>query len=230
MTFSAFMPTIKDVVYGTKYVLNGKNNENYKMFADAYDDSVTNSACINDITNFIVGEGLFSEFKDPSIYISDQDVRLLALDLKKQGQAAMQVVFSQGKPIKILYVPIENTALSVDRDMEIDGYWYSYDWCNQYKFKPRFFNKFGTDNPDNETQMHIIRRATSEPLFAKPDWFPALKWAQNEGLMSQFSYRDIKNGFSGQKVINWSGGRGLSDDRRAGFECYSGTPEGDCRI
>ena len=64
MSFSAYVPTIKDVIVGTKYVLNGNNNENYKMYADAYDDSVTNSACINDIVNLIIGEGLFSNFKN----------------------------------------------------------------------------------------------------------------------------------------------------------------------
>ena len=38
MTFSAYMPSIKEIQIGTKYVLNGLNNENYKLFADAYDD------------------------------------------------------------------------------------------------------------------------------------------------------------------------------------------------
>ena len=51
---------------------------------------------------------------------------------------------------------------------------------------------------------------SNEPLFPKPSWFPALRWAQDEGLMAQHSYRDIKTGFSGKKVINWVGGRGLT--------------------
>ena len=82
MTFSAYMPSIKEIQIGTKYVLNGLNNENYKLFADAYDDSVTNSACINDISNLIKGEGLINANggKSPSSIISDDDWGLLVLD------------------------------------------------------------------------------------------------------------------------------------------------------
>jgi hypothetical protein len=62
--------------------------------------------------------------------------------------------------------------------------------------------------------MLIIKRPSNEPLFARPDWFPALRWAQDEGLMAQHSYRDIKTGFSGKKVVNWFGGRGLTEEQK----------------
>lgn len=212
MSFSAYVPTIKEVIVGTKYVLNGNNNENYKMYADAYDDSVTNSACINDIVNLVVGEGLFSEFKNPISIISDQDVRLIVMDFEQQGQTSIQIIWSDGKPIKIYHVPIMNSALNVDSNMRVDGYWYSYDWCKRYKYTPIFYPKFDKDNPENKTQMLVIKRPSNEPLFSKPHWFPALRWAQDEGLMAQHSYSDIKTGFSGQKVINWTGGKGLTKE------------------
>ena len=88
MAFSAYMPSIKEVAIGTKYVTNGIDNENYKMFNDAYDDSVTNSACINDIANLIVGNGLVNLNKgghNPSINISFKDTSLIVLDYMKQG-------------------------------------------------------------------------------------------------------------------------------------------------
>jgi len=79
------MPSIKEASIGTKFTLNGNNNENYKLFADAYEDSVTNSACINDITNLIVGEGLFDKngFNVSSV-LSLQDLRLMALDYQQK--------------------------------------------------------------------------------------------------------------------------------------------------
>lgn len=214
MSFSAYVPTIKEVIVGTKYVLNGNNNENYKMYADAYDDSVTNSACINDIVNLVVGEGLFSEFKNPISIISDQDVRLITMDFEQQGQTAIQIIWSGGIPIKILHIPIMNTALNINDKMEVDGYWYSYDWCKRYKYTPIFYPKFDKDNSENKTQMLVIKRPSNEPLFSKPHWFPALRWAQDEGLMAQHSYNDVATGFSGQKVINWVGGKGLSQEQR----------------
>jgi hypothetical protein len=219
MTFSAYMPTIKEVFLGTKYILNGRNNENYKLFNDAYDDSVTNSSCINDLCNFIVGKGLVNKNvngKNPNIYISKVDVKMMVLDFEKQGATYAQVVWYGGKPVKIFHVPIENTGLNVDTDMKINGYWYCYDWIRQFRFTPQFCNLFDGTPPDggNGTQMVRIVRPSNEPLFVKPHWFPALRWAQDEGLMAQHSFSDISTGFSGQKVVNWLGGRGLTDQQK----------------
>jgi hypothetical protein len=218
MTFSAYMPSIKEIQIGTKYILNGINNANYKLFGDAYDDSVTNSACINDISNLIAGEELINTTeggKSPSIYISDKDWRLICLDYKKQGSAAAQIVWYNGKPQKIYHIPIDRTGLNVDQEkMAVNGYWYSYDWCKIWKYKPKFYPKFNGTKPEGDIDMLIIQRPSNEPLFPKPDWFPALRWAQDEGLMAQHSFSDISTGFSGQKVINWVGGRGLDQDGR----------------
>ena len=211
------MPSITDVIVGTKYVFNGLNNENFKMFSDAYDDSVTNSACINDITNLIVGEGLYNKKEDgfnPKITLSDTDLQLIALDYKVQGSAIVQVIWVGGKPIKMLHMPVESHALNVNEKMDIDGTWYSYDWIKKYKYVPKFYPIFNGKEPEGGVSILRIVRPSNEPLFPRPNWYSALRWAQDEGLMAQHSYRDIKTGFSGQKVVNWVGGRGLTDDQK----------------
>lgn len=217
MTFSAYMPSIKEVVIGTKFILNGVDNSNYKMFSDAYDDSVTNSACINDIVNLIVGEGLIDEKGgyNPKVNISDNDVRLLSLDYEKQGAYAIQIIWHGGKPVKIYQLPIETVGLNVAKDtFEVDGYWYCYDWCKKWKYTPQFYSKFDGYEPENGVNILVVQRPSNEPLFPRPSWYPALRWAQDEGMMAQHSYRDISTGFSGQKVINWAGGRGLTDEAK----------------
>lgn len=217
MTFSAYMPSIKEVFVGTKYVLNGINNVNYKMFADAYEDSVTNSACINDICNLIVGEGLHNnklEGKNPSIYISPSDVRLLVLDYKIQGQCAYQTIWSEGKPIKIIHLPMTTVALNLNQKMQVDGYWYSYDWERRSKYVPRFYPKFDGNVPENNSNITVVKRPSNEPLFSRPSWYAALKWAQIEGLMAQHAFTDVKTGFTGQKIVNWAGGQGLTNDEK----------------
>lgn len=216
MTFSAYLPSVTEIVTGFKYILNGDNNSNFKLFNDAYDDSVTNSACINDITNLIIGEGLvnLNGGTDPSVYISATDLRLLALDYKKQGQCTIQVIWLNGKPVKMFHVPIEKVALNVDNQMRITGFWYSYDWVKRYRYNPEFSPKFDGKEPESGRNILRIVRPSNEPLYPRPDWFPALRWAQDEGLMAQHSYTDIKTGFSGQKVINWSGGRGLTEEQK----------------
>ena len=217
MSFSAYLPSISDVLIGTKFVLNGINNSNYKLFGDAYDDSVTNSACINDISNLISGDGLVNKGSgvNPHAILSKKDFRLAVLDYKKQGQTALQVIWIDGKPVKMYHVPIDRVGLNVIYNThEVNAYWVSYSWVNRARYVPQLYAKFCEENPDNQTQILVIQRPSNEPLFARPDWFPALRWAQDEGLMAQHSYTDIKTGFTGQKVINWSGGRGLTEDQK----------------
>ena len=212
------MPSITEVLVGTKYILNGNNNENYKLFADAYDDSVTNSACINDISNLIVGNGLINEIKggkNPSIHLSKKDFGLIVLDYKKQGQCALQIVWYNGKPAKIYHIPIEQTALNVCKEtVKVNGYWFCYDWTKRYRYMPKFYPKFDGKQPEGDVSMLVIQRPSNEPLFVRPDWFPALRWAQDEGLMAEHSYTDVSTGFSGQKVVNWVGGRGLTEPQK----------------
>jgi hypothetical protein len=137
------------------------------------------------------------------------------MDFKKQGAFTSQIVWGlENKPAKIFHLPIESTALNIDKDMNVDGYWYSYDWSKKYKYTPQFYSDFNGEKPENGINIIRVIRPTNEPLFPKPDWYSALRWAQDEGLMAQHSYRDIKTGFSGKKVVNWVGGRGLSDEQK----------------
>lgn len=209
------MPTIKEASVGTMYTLNGTNNDNYKMFYDAYEDSVTNTACNNDIVNLIIGEGLYSKngFNVQSI-ISPQDLRLIALDYRVTGQFAIQIIWYDGKPVKIYHIPILNTGLNLTNSMILTGYWYCYDWSKKWKFPPQFYTKFDGTPPNGDIDMLIIKRPSNEPLFSRPSWYPALRWCQDEGLLAQHSYRDVKTGFSGKKVVNWVGGRGLTDEEK----------------
>lgn len=219
MTFSAYMPSIKEPSLGTKYTLNGNNNENYKMFADAYEDSVTNSACINDIVNLIIGEGLYSENgENVSQYISSQDLRLIALDYKIQGQCALQIIWYNGKPAKIYHIPIMNTGLNLTQTMQLTGYWYCYDWLRKWKFIPQFYTKFDGTVPNGDIDMLIIKRPSNEPLFSRPSWYSALRWAQNEGALAQHSYKSTTTGFSGKKIVNWAGGVGLTNEEKTNLK------------
>jgi len=55
---SAYETGIEKPSVGTKYTLNGKNNENFKRYQDSFDDSPTNAFIIKTIVNYIIGDGL----------------------------------------------------------------------------------------------------------------------------------------------------------------------------
>lgn len=209
------MPTLKEASVGTIYTLNGVNNENYKLFYDAYEDSVTNSACNNDIVNLIIGEGLFSKNQfNAKAVLSPQDLRLITLDYRVTGQFATQIIWHEGEIAKIRHLPILNTALNLTQNLEINGYWYCYDWAKRAKFPPQFFPKFSGTPPEGGIDMLVVKRPSNEPLFSRPAWYPALKWCQDEGLLAHHSYRDVKTGFSGKKVVNWVAGAMLLPEER----------------
>ena len=72
---SAYETGIEKPSVGTKYTLNGKNNENFKRYQDAFDDSPTNAFIIKTIVNYIIGDGLEDKSGkiNPHEYISKQD-------------------------------------------------------------------------------------------------------------------------------------------------------------
>lgn len=210
------MPSIKEIYSGRKFLLNGINNVNFKTFNDAYDDSVTNSACINDIVNLIVGEGLFNETnKKVDDILSKEDAGLLSLDYKKQGMYSVQVIWHKNYVKRIKHIPIERVGLSVDKDGAINGYYYCFDWCKQGKYIPKFYPKFDGKRKENvDSEILLVQRPSNEPYYCRPDWFPALKWAQNEGVLAQHSYNDLENGFTGNLVVNYNGSGNLTDDEK----------------
>lgn len=204
------------------FILNGDNNSYFKYIKSCYENSPTNASIINAITNYIVGEGLYNKNTDEDIrsIITKSDLRLIALDYKTYGGFAVQVLWNAAeniidkKPVNIKYIPIYKLGLNINDEMEVDGYWYSFDWERRSQFPPKFFHKFDGNykghNDDIETDPNIeiimIQRPSSNDFFSNPDYQAGLVYAEIENELSNSAISHIQNGFQGGAIINCNGG------------------------
>lgn len=208
--FSAYETGIKKPTIGTKYTLNGLNNENFKRYQDAVDDSPTNSFITKTIVNYIIGDGLVDKngLLNPHDYLSKSELRLLVSSFKTYGSAYAQVISVQKKVSKILHTPVLRIGLGIDQDnrndtfMEVVEYWYSWDFSDKYRFTPRPYAKFSETQTDNAIEILHLKTLSSEPYFPFPDWFSGLKSARIESALIDDALNHVTRGFQGKTIIN----------------------------
>jgi len=203
------------VSVGTKYIMNGDNNEFFTYIEKRYNGSPTNAGVINSYVNYIIGEGLVDKSGiNIHKYISKKDIQLICMDYKLYGQYSVQIVWSQGskllkqdpQPILIKHINTEKLALNQNSLGEIDGYWYSFDWENKSRYKPKLYAKFDGTYKDNPIEILTVSRISSKPYFANPDYSSGLQWAHIEEELSNGAINHIANGFTAGKIINCKGG------------------------
>ena len=219
VNFSAYETGVTKPAVGTKYTLNGVDNLNFKKYQDSFDDSPTNAFIIKTIVNYIVGQGL--EDKNgklkPHDYISKADLRLICHDFKLAGSSFPQIINFQGKPIKIKHTPIVRVGLNINIDpksndyMDVNGYWYCWDYTKKFQFPPKFYPMFGK----GETfEILHIKQLSSEPYYPYPDWFSGLKSAKIESALIEDAINHVSRGFQGKTIININNGSMMSDDEK----------------
>lgn len=220
--FSAYETGITKPALGTKYTLNGKNNENFKRFQDAVDDSPTNSFLVKSIVNYIIGDGLEDKNGkiNPHEYISKQDLRLICSDFKTFGSTFLQVINFRQKPVKIKHTPVMRVGLNIDINsknstfMEVNGYWWCWDYTRQFEFIPKFYPMFNKLENENPIEIMHIKQLSSEPYFPYPDWFSGLKSAKIESALIDDAVNHVLRGFQGKTVININNGGMMSETEK----------------
>ena len=219
---SAYDPGVTRPTVGTQYTLNGAANVNFKTYQDAYDDSPTNAFIIKTIVNYIVGDGLVDKngHINPHDYLSKADLRLICFDFKLHGSAYDQIINGDGKVLKIRHLPVERVGLNIDINpisydfMEVNGYWYCWDYKRFSEFPPKFIPKFKKEDDFIPFQIQHIKSLSSEPYYPFPDWFSGLKAAKIESALIDDAVNHVLNGFQGKTIINVNGGSMMTDPEK----------------
>ena len=218
---SAFQPISISPQLGRDWILNGENNANYITYKNAYDDSPTNQSIINAFTNYIFAEGLFnvSTISDINIerYISQNDILLLVQDYKMYGGFSIQIIWDSNegekKPLKLEYIPIYKLGLNyVQESLDVNGYWYSWDWSKRFLYNPKMYPKFTGRYTGNDLEILVVKRPSSEPFFPIPDYISGVPWAQVEGELGNAAKHHFQNAMSDITVINYNSGRQSSPE------------------
>jgi hypothetical protein len=218
---SAFQPIKVNPVLGRTYITNGDRNCNFKVYSDAYDDSPTNQSIINAFVNYVYGEGLINKSTVSKIdikqFISKKDTKLICMDYKIYGGFAVQIIWndddSDKRPLKIEYIPVYKLAVNYDEaNMKINGYWYSWDWTKNYRYKPVLYPKFAGEFIGNNLEILVIKRPHAEPFFPIPDYLSGIPWAKVEGELANAGKSHFKNAMSDITVINYNSGKMASPE------------------
>lgn len=207
--FSKYIPLDVKPTFTKKWLANGNQggllNSNFKTYQDAYDDSPTNASCIDSFVGYVFGGGLYDKTGtiDISLYLDEETQEKLIHDYKKFGGYAMQVVWNENKTIlKGLYIDCNKIVLNIDDKLNVDGYWYCFDFKQQHRYTPVMYPPFTGQFKGNQIEILYVRRPTSEPFFPVPDWISALPYCEAEGAMGNRSKKFFENGADNLTVVN----------------------------
>ena len=187
----------------------------------AYNNSTTNAACIEGISDLIFGKGLFS--KDESFQqvlekiLPQTEVKRVAFDLKLFGNAALQVYWNDEhtKIVKMYQVPVQTLrAEKLYSNPRIENYYYCTDWNDQKKVRDKKkIPAFGTSNEKMEI-LYIKHYCPGLYYYALPDYVSALQFAVSEGELSNLHLHNITNGFLPLVMVNFNNGVPAPEERQ----------------
>ena len=239
---SKHLPIDIKPIIGRKWVLNGEDNSNFKMIKDAYDDSPTNASIINAYCNYTLGEGLVDlavlndetksseELKiklaklSVNKYLSKGDAKLIVQDFKTYGAYSVQIIWNAAvkkedkKPLRIKHLPMSKIGINIDAKMTVTGYWFCFDWEEKNKYKPQLYPIFDGNYKDEDVEIYVVQRPSSNAFFSQPDWISGLRYAQLEGELANSAINHVLNGFQGTKVVNCNNGVPATEELKAEYK------------
>ena len=205
---------------GNKFLTNGPDNDFFTTVENAYLGSSTLQAVVDGYVNYIVGDGLkavegITQEKLDKI-ISSDDLQSLVHEYKLQRNSPLQVIYNKAgdlKVTKIHSIPARQIAVDKPEDLMEDplAYWFSFDWKLRSKFKPKLVPSFGLGE-DRETELFYLKGNSPQPIFALPDYFSGLQYAQIEEEIANYLRKHIKNNFSAGKIINVNQGEAINEE------------------
>ena len=198
------------------WVEYGEDNNYYQFLIDRYTNSTTNNAIINNISRLIYGRGLSAldasrkpnEYAQMMSLFNKDCVRKICMDRKMLGQFAIQVHYNKdhSKILKAYHIPTNLIrAEKCNEDGNIEGYYYSDDWTDVKKFKPKRYSAFGTSEDEIEI-LFSKPYAVGMKYYSYPDYQGSLPYSMLEEEIADYLINDVKNAFSGRIVVNFNNG------------------------
>lgn len=208
------------------YILYGEDNDYYTYLIDHFLQSPTNNAAIRSISDLVFGNGICIEGKDKDskevldlkALVSHRDLKKIILERKMLGQSAMQVIYTKKgnnrKVAKIKHFPIHTLRPEkMNAEGVIENYYYHPDWVNK---KPNdVLQKIPTFGNSKELiELFIIKPYISGYSYFSPVCYSgALPYCELEREIADYLVNEVKNSFSGTKVINFNNGVPSNEQR-----------------
>lgn len=199
------------------WVNYGEDNNYYQFLIDRFTNSATNNAIINNICKLIYGEGLYAKdsYQKPEQWanvismISQDELKKLIVDLYLLGQGSLQVHYDDKhkKIIEVFHIPQQLLRpAKCNEDGEIVTQYYSDNWSDVKKFKPKAFPVFGTSKEKVEI-LTIQPYSVGMKYFSFVDYQGALDYAVLEEKIAEYLINEVTNGFAPTTIINFNNGQ-----------------------
>ena len=208
-----------------QWVAYGSDNNFFGHLISNYENSPTNNAIINAISQQIYGLGLDASdsSRRPEQYAKmitmfhKDCVQKLCFDLKLMGQCAMQVIYSKDRKTiaKVAHIPVENLrSEKCNEKGEIEGYFYSDDWSN---VKPRTELKripVFRSSKENIEIIYVKPYRAGYKYYSSPDYTGCLQWCEIESEISNFHLNNVQGSFSPNTLIQFNNGTPNAEERQ----------------
>lgn len=208
-----------------KFVAYGSDNNFFGHLISNYENSPTNNAIINGISQMIYGKGLdaLDSSKKPEQYaqmvaLFNKDcVRKLCYDLKLMGQCSMQVIYSKDRKTiaQVEHIPVENLrAEKCNAKGEIEAYYYSDNWQKvTTRTELKRIPAFGYSNENIEI-VYVKPYRAGYKYYSSPDYTGCLQWCEIESEVSNFHLNNTANSFSPNTFIQFNNGTPPAEERQ----------------
>ena len=208
-----------------KWVSYGADNDYFSHLIRNYENSPTNNAIINGISEMIYGKGLdaLNSNKKPEQYAKMMSlfhkdcVRKLCYDLKLMGQCSMQVIYSKDRKTvaQVEHIPVENLRAEKCNDKgEIEAYYYSDDWSKVKRAdETTRIPAFGYSKENIEI-VYVKPYRAGYKYYSSPDYAGCLQWCETESEVSNFHLNNTMNSFSPNTLIQFNNGTPNAEERQ----------------
>ncbi len=198
-----------------EWVEYGEHNKYYDFLIDCYQNSTTNNACINNISRLIYGNGLSAkdagrkpnEYAQMKMLFGKNMLRSVIMDLKMLGNCAFQLIYTKDrkKIAKVEHIPMNLLRPEkCDEKGKINAYYYSDNWDDIKRYAPTRIPTMGTSSESIEVLV-LGHYSVGQKYFSFVDYLGALDYCVAEEEIALYLINEIKNSFSGTKVINFNG-------------------------
>ena len=210
----------------------GTDNMYPQYLLELYNGSSINNAIIKGVSAMIYGEGLDATDKQDSEEHKEQWLRLtsllghsqkdllkcLAFDLKLFGMCYVNTIWNKPrtKIVEMYHIPAQYIRSGkADGYGNVNEYYYSADWTNTRKHKPRTYKAFDEKDRTSASQVLCIKDySPGSYYYSLPDYQGSTSYIQLDMEIAQFHLSNIKSGMFPSMAVNFANGVPTREERR----------------
>ena len=214
------------------YIQFGTDNMYPQYLLELYNGSSINNAIIKGVSAMIYGEGLDATDKQDSEEHKEQWLKLtsllghsqkdllkcLAFDLKLFGMCYVNTIWNKPrtKIVEMYHIPAQYIRSGkADAYGKVNEYYYSADWNNTRKHKPRTYKAFDEKDRTSASQVLCIKDySPGSYYYSLPDYQGSTSYIQLDMEIAQFHLSNIKSGMFPSMAVNFANGVPTREERR----------------